>query len=47
MSGELGLRVVTGLEWLFLCMLENQLKMTEGMSMMVKLDGVDHFLEGD
>jgi hypothetical protein len=46
MSGELGLRVVTGLvRVIFLCMLENQLKMTQTRSMMIKLDAGDRLFE--
>jgi hypothetical protein len=46
MSGELGLRLVAGLvRVFFLCMLENQLKMTQLRSMMIQLDAVDHLLE--
>ena len=46
MSGELGLRVVAGLERvIFLCMLENQLKMTQMRSMMIKLDASDLLFE--
>ena len=46
MSGELGLRVVTGLERvIFLYMLESQLKMTQMRSMKINLDASDHLLE--
>ena len=46
MSGELGLRVVTGLvRVICLCLLENQLKMTQMRSKMIKLDAGDHLLE--
>jgi hypothetical protein len=46
MSGELGLRVAAGLvRVIFLIMLENQLKMTQMRSMMIKLDAGDHLFE--
>jgi hypothetical protein len=46
MSGELGLRVVAGLERvIFLCKLEHQLKITQMRSMMIKSDASDHLFE--
>ena len=44
--GELGLRVVGTLERvIFLWGLENQVKMTQMRSKMIKLDACDHLLE--
>ena len=46
LSGELGLRVVAALERvIFLCRLENQVKMTQMKSKMIKLDAGVHLLE--